>query len=736
MEASTTRPSPTVGPSPTPTTVALPSLPSGPTQAQPQAQQQLPFTASSLPPRTPQPPPQPPILPQPMAVSGGNRSSSYLERRDEGLLRDVLEELDRERSKRAELEAQVRTLDDQVQAFRRLQREEQQQQKGAKSPSSGLLLPTRQDYAALDAERRGYLELLEALTNNQPSFRTAAEAELLASSSSSSTTTSLRKTLPLHVVRLLEIMPWDEQTQPHLFGQEQVYEWQIWSAHKTWQPELKFFPTVFKTLPIVLPQPGHIVQEGLSTTPRGGGARPSGGFATVGALTSRSNVVAALLKGAAGSSTMAPPKHCVLTNLTVTQILNIDHGYPLPHDGGTWQWIGGWRIERNMDTDPQGWSYSNSVTLYSTSSRGTSGASPTTASTDFTSELVLPEPGTPNIIKRRRKWTRTRVLVDYPHASTSSREYLKLVAQRASLMVSVEKLSEQLVETKMKLTTLEEDHHALREQATRAVSQLGKDHLNDREQLQILLTALQETLEHREQEQLEKDGDFKQVPQSTAPAASVASLTQALTRQLGDRLGTLSSSTSSSVGTSTASNIHNPANAMHSATTTTTSSTTTTTNSNLKTQQVMDWTKGQGSQLLEKLKQSGAKEQTSQILEKLKNAGASDWTKDQGNQLLTKVFKPKKTFVQPSSVTLTTTTTPATTSTTTPTPTTTAAASAASSLVNSLPWSRSHHRHNSNVSSSSSQDHTLGETYRKGTTKDETTIPETVVSSSSSSSLK
>ena len=475
-------------------------------------------------PTTTNPPSQP--KPKQTPIDHQARSSSWLQARDEGLLHDVLEELDRERSRRAELEAQVRVLEDEVRGYRRVRQDEQR-----KVSSSASSLRTSRDYAALEAEKVGYLELLQALTDDLPSFRAAS-----ASGSS--------KGLPLHVVRLLEIMPWDERAQPYLFGQEQVYEWQVLSAQKRWQHDLKYFPTVFKTLPIVVPQPGNTVQETSSS--------------------SSSLDVAALL------SSFSPPRQCVLTDLDVTRILNIDKGYPLPQDGGQWQWIGGWRIEKSMDTDENGWSYSNATHLPSTSSNST---------VDFSAELQLPEPGKPNFVKRRRKWTRARVLVAYPHASTSSQEYLKLVSQRATLTVSVEKLSEQLVDTKVKLTTLEEDHIALREQATRAVSQMGKDTLKDKEQLQLLLESLR-------QREVSGDKDGTVHPQPARPgslaakgapaAAGVAQTTVNLTKQLGDRV---------------------------------------------KQQQVLGWTKDQGSQLLEKFKQSGA----------------SDWTKDQGNQLLEKL---------------------------------------------------------------------------------------------------
>eukprot|EP00980_Cylindrotheca_fusiformis_P002107 scaffold473_cov132-Cylindrotheca_fusiformis.AAC.12 len=306
---------------------------------------------------------------------------SYLEEQEAGVLHDVLVELDRERSKRAELESQVRKLEQNLHTERR--------------KTSNTSSTSHKDFMALKTEVQGYLELLDALTKDRPAFSTK------------------HSKLPIHVIRLLEIIPWDPRARPHLFGQEQVYEWQMYRSDKHWQKELRYFPVFFKTLPIVTPTPGRTVGEAPTSS--------------------------------------SPPKQCVLTNTDITQIVNIEKGYPLPQDGGDWQWIGGWRIEKTGDTDEKGWSYSNSPEIMADSSA-------------FYSELRLPEPGTKNIIKRRRKWTRSRVMTDYPHASEMTKQYLKLVAETARLDVTVEKLSNQLVDTKMSLTTLEAEHLALQEQ--------------------------------------------------------------------------------------------------------------------------------------------------------------------------------------------------------------------------------------------------------------------------------
>ena len=327
-----------------------------------------------------------------------SRPSSFLEQ-DEGVLMEVLEELDRERHKRAELEARVRVLEQEVHIQRR---------KNSKSSKTSV-----RDYTLVKTERDGYKEILDAITQDRPAFSTG-------SCNSSRQNQNSHQSLPIHIVRLLEVMPWDSRAQQYIFGEEQVYEWQIYSADKRWQKdqshwikELRYFPTFFKTLKIVVPTPGKIVSDEAAK-----------GFPYFG-------------------PTVTPPKQCVLTNLEGTTIFNIDKGYPLPEDGSIWTWVGPWKVEKNNDTDEKGWAYSNGIEIMSDLS--------------YHGELRLPEKGTANITKRRRKWIRLRTLIDYPHASNMTREYLKLIAEKSRLDVNVGKLSRQLVDTKMSLTTLEED---------------------------------------------------------------------------------------------------------------------------------------------------------------------------------------------------------------------------------------------------------------------------------------
>jgi len=311
------------------------------------------------------------------------------EEEDISVLRDVLDELDRERSQRAELEAKVRTLlqgDDEKPAFK----------ESAKI--------SRKDFMALKTEKEGLLELLDALLSDTPAFQAANK------------TTSL----PLHALRLLEIMPWDSRARQHAIGKEELYEWQFFQKQKKqsqWVQHIRQFPPHFRSLPVIQPKPGQ--ETDLKR------------------------------KGIFGDITY-PPKHVVLTDAKLSYVVNIDKGYPLPDDGTSWEWVAGWRVdkhvetsekERSMDCDDQGWSYAVKPSDFSVR--------------ELCWDNAADEKG--NVVRpfRRRKWTRRRVLVSYPNASQPTLEYLRLLAENMRLGVSVTKLSDQLVETKTALTEKE-----------------------------------------------------------------------------------------------------------------------------------------------------------------------------------------------------------------------------------------------------------------------------------------
>ena len=112
------------------------------------------------------------------------------------ILSAVLDELDRERSQRRQLEVQVQTL-----------RDEQAKISNVLDSQQTIITTTR-NMVSLQTERDGYRELIDALTAENKAISAARTAS--------------RTTLPLHVVRLLEIMPWDIRANHHAAATEEV----------------------------------------------------------------------------------------------------------------------------------------------------------------------------------------------------------------------------------------------------------------------------------------------------------------------------------------------------------------------------------------------------------------------------------------------------------------------------------------------------------------------------------
>jgi hypothetical protein len=334
-------------------------------------------------------------------------ASSFRQEREEGVLSDVLNELDRERSQRAELEAQIRLL-----------RKKQTEEKNETSSEWTL-----RERIALETERDGYRQLVEALTADQPAIAAAMQ----------------HSQLPLHVIRLLEIMPYDLRAIQAAKALDEVYEWQVYQSGQ-WQSLLRYFPPSFRKLPIIQPKPGSSIQEATSNR-----LFPE-----------------------------SPPKHCVLTDHDVTKIIKLDKGYTLPQDGGTWEWVSGWTVDKRVaveptndlkkikiDCDDEGWSYAQEIQHFV--------SDPT--------ELVWDDPiaksdGTALRPFRRRRWTRQRALRSYPQISESSLQFLKLLAENSRLQVMLTKLSHQLVETKSKLTETEYELVSVKAQTKKEIESL------------------------------------------------------------------------------------------------------------------------------------------------------------------------------------------------------------------------------------------------------------------------
>jgi len=379
--------------------------------------------------------------------------------RNEGVLCDVLDELDLERTKRAALESEIQKLKEKQDLNIKNNKDRKMKQAKNEVSEQELIALT-----AMKTERNGFREIVDALTESNKAISAATENG-----------DKKEKSLPVHVVRMLEVMPYDPRVIYCAKAKEEVYEWQVHKSGK-WQHLLRYFPPIMKKLPIVQPKDGSAAED------------------------SESRKLFPEL----------PPKHCVLTNDSMNKILNLDKGYSLPQNGGTWEWVSGWLVDKHameessqrtskrskIDCDADGWSYAEEPHHFITSP----------------AELCWDEPVAVrnNNVKRpyrRRRWTRQRALRSYPHASQTTMQYLRLLSENSRLSVTNTKLSDQLVETKTKLTEVEATLVSANESATKERTDLqhAKKKIDEVEAALVFAREEMEMEKERERKELERE---------------------------------------------------------------------------------------------------------------------------------------------------------------------------------------------------------------------------------------
>lgn len=412
----------------------------------------------------------------PQLSSSNSSDTTNKNEGDELLIKEILSELDRERRRRAELEAKVRQL-----------LTEQKRDKASKQLRDDEMIISRKHFIALQTEMEGYRRLVEVITSRgRPAVAAAMKSNLRQRimhqkqhyqqqpmPMAISTTPQPQPTppsLPLHVIRLLEVMPWDPRANAYAFATETMYEWQFYNLkQKQWLSEFRQSPSLFRALPTEEPKPGVNAGGSASHPPKRKLSLP---FFV---------------------DTM-PSQSGVLTNHAITKLYDLQKGYPLPENGGSWQWVGGWRVEKRVDLsydfaqnghngtsttnangnmngsrrhprvdcDDEGWSYAMDATHFL--------LNPTETCWDHAGTTTEGN----NVLRliRRRKWTRQRSLIDYPYASESTRCFLGLMAQRKTATMAANKISEQLVETKVSLTEAESAVMQCKDEVARQVRSL------------------------------------------------------------------------------------------------------------------------------------------------------------------------------------------------------------------------------------------------------------------------
>ncbi len=281
----------------------------------------------------------------------------------------------------------------------------------------------------LSTERDGYLNLVDALTSD-------SEAITLASRKAEGT-------LPLHIVRLLEIMPWDDRSQDYISSQEVVHQWQAFDTRTGFWSDKKIKSSPhFRNLPV----------EKL-----GGEAET-----TVGKI-----------QQAFDSLT---PSGRVLTNPTCSRILDLTNGFPLP-EKGTWEWISSWSLEGRSHklsslTDHEHWTYAEELETLLPNGNSSSPKS---------------DKPHPTSRYRTRVWKRSRVLVSYPGISQSSIQMLKMNAHNSKLSIALAKLHDQVHDMQNTMTHKEEEFEKETSQLKAQVSDAAEDSLKKQKRIDMLV---------------------------------------------------------------------------------------------------------------------------------------------------------------------------------------------------------------------------------------------------------
>ena len=370
----------------------------------------------------------------------------------QGTQSSMEEELELERDKRRELEETIAAMKAQQQQQQQDLKNNKHRRKSGSHDDTNNGSSARKDVIALQAEVQGYRQLVDVMTLGRPAMVAATTA--IAEREPNS--------LPPHIIRFLELMPWHPEARRAAVVTEVLYEWQVYhAATKSWRSELAHFPNSLLSLPLAWP-----IWNGreLDTSKTGGGL----------------------------SLPKTNDQEGMWTDRDLTHRLELRDGYQLPTPGPNaprWKWVGGWRVvvhdgddDRDIDDrsvgsetsqstkeddetthedaschcDPDGWTYAKRPChfLDDTSSEDASDLlSPYLVSIELARidhsrrRWSRNDPNDVNTsLVRRRQWHRTRVLAEYPGVSEYTQNYLKLIfeqEERDKVMVKLQKKRKQ-----------------------------------------------------------------------------------------------------------------------------------------------------------------------------------------------------------------------------------------------------------------------------------------------------
>jgi hypothetical protein len=442
------------------------------------------------------------------------------------ILQDLYSQIEQERVKRIKLEEQIEILTmtrHQRHEQEKCQQQQQEQRKeegsqSRRSSSSHLNnnnhpSKQQQQVVALQTQVNGTRQIVEALTEERPAIAAAARQQQPCTTSTSSTL------LPLALVRLLELVPWHPDAQDKIKTRDVVYEWQCYDPrHNIWRSDLPSFPDFFHALPVVGDCDHHDDDHhgGVDHRKKKGGdgegvvltnfnltqryhaltltdkerysplllpnPKVSGTWKWIGRWTiDNQPVVSRDENGTRTQNNHNPtnPDTCQATNRinnrlqVIRQFLHLKSPESSPHGSSATTTTAVVdtptilnRKGNIMMCDADGWIYGRKAAhcvlwnVHQLCWNGVEDDDRNNPSDACDPQSCLGRHK--KLVLRRRKWTRQRVLVDYPFACKATQEYLRIHADNSSLALATQELAEQLQHESKVMERVHEHYEAYR----------------------------------------------------------------------------------------------------------------------------------------------------------------------------------------------------------------------------------------------------------------------------------
>lgn len=282
----------------------------------------------------------------------------------------------------------------------------------------------------------------------------------------------------------------------------QVYEWQVHVSPYGYSSKMIHFPVNF-----IIPS---LLQNKIRIWPSDGIA-PSNYCDPYEENTSFNHVLST---------------NAFITNREATSFIDVNRDMPFP-SYGTWEWIGGWKLDLESDiaSDNNGWAYSTDK-MSMLANKCHDFPTTTAAITKSNNGHINNNATTTKTMRykfRRRRWIKQCVLVSYPSIGGTAKNFLRIKAKNASLRLSFDKSIRQLIDAKERLNDYEQklavckDLNLINDSIPQQLLQLQQEPMGD-EESKVSSNAYNNPLTNadsdksvREERAREEDNQFLQV---------------------------------------------------------------------------------------------------------------------------------------------------------------------------------------------------------------------------------